>query len=194
VPVVSRNVLAAWLNASCSPARQPAPSFGLSAEPRLAPSVELAADVPGAGSRVVFSGVGTPGQSRIWVLPTWLLVLAVSAPVLALGLLAVYLPWLMTMPVLLGLAAIASLAAALLPELTPLVAQAALPGVSLAILAALLRLVLHRHPPTSSPARVSPAVVSASSLTQVAPQPSLIITPTSPPQREGATAAGRDQP
>ena len=190
VPVVSRDVLAAWLRASCSPSQQAAPSIGLSAESRL----PLAVDVPGAGPRVVFSGVGLPGTGRIWVLPTWLLVLAVSAPVLALGLLGVYLQRLRTVPVVLGLAAIASIAAAVFPELTPLVAQAAVPGVALAMLAATLRLILHRRQPGLPPARVAQAVVSASSLTQVAPQPSLIIAPSSRPQREGATAAGRDQP
>ena len=190
VPVVSRDVLAAWLSASCSPSQQAAPSIGLPAESRL----PLAVDVPGAGPRVVFSGVGLPGTGRIWVLPTWLLVLAVSAPVLALGLLGVYLQRLRTVPVVLGLAAIASLAAAMFPELAPLVAQAAVPGVALAILAATLRLILYRRQPVLPPARVAPVVVSASSLTQVAPQPSLIIAPSSPPQREGATAAGRDQP
>ena len=190
MPVVSRDVLAAWLSASCSPSQQAAPSIGLPAESRL----PLAVDVPGAGPRVVFSGVGLPGTGRIWVLPTWLLVLAVSAPVLALGLLGVYLQRLRTVPVVLGLAAIASIAAAVFPELTPLVAQAAVPGVALAILAATLRLILHRRQPALPLARVAAAVVSASSLTQVAPQPSLIIAPSSRPQREGATAAGRDQP
>jgi hypothetical protein len=194
VPVVSRDVLAAWLNASCNSVEQAAPSIGLPAEPRLATATGLTVDVPGAGPRIVFSGVGSPGTGRIWVLPTWLLVLAVSAPVLAVGLLGVYLRRLRTVPVVLGLAAVASLAAAMFPELAPLVAQAAVPGVALTILAAVLRLIIQWRQPAPLPARGSPAVVSASSLTQVAPQPSLIIAPSSLPQREDATAAERGQP
>jgi len=132
-------------------------------------------------------------MGRIWVVPTWLLVLAASGPVLALGLLGVYLPWLRTVPVVLGLAVVAGLAAAAFPELAPLVVQAAVPGAALAALAAALRFVLDERSPMPPP-RVPAAVVSASSLTQVAPQPSLIINPSSPPQREGATAVGRDTP
>jgi len=194
VPVVSRETLAAWLNARSSPAHQSGSSIGLPGEPRLPLATGLAVDVPGAGPRMLFSGVGSPGKGRIWVLPTWLLVLAVSAPVLAVGLLGVYLQRLRTVPVVLGLAAVGSLAAAVFPELAPLVAQAAVPGVALTLLAAALRLVLHWRQRELSPARASSPVVSASSLTQVAPQPSLIITPSSPPQREGVSTSGRDQP
>jgi hypothetical protein len=104
-----------WLRASCSPSQQAAPSIGLPAESRL----PLAVDVPGAGPRVVFSGVGLPGTGRIWVLPTWLLVLAVSAPVLALGLLGVYLQRLRTVPVVLGLAAIAAILTTITPFFFP---------------------------------------------------------------------------
>jgi hypothetical protein len=101
-------------------------------------------------------------------------------------------------PVVLCLAGVASLAAVAFPELAPLVAQAAVPGAALAALAAALRFVLdNRAPALPSPSpspRVPAAVVSASSLTQVAPQPSLIINPASAAQGEGATAVGRDQP
>jgi hypothetical protein len=185
---VSRDVLAAWLNSSCGPAEQ--------APANTPSSPRLAVDVPGAGSRVVFSGVGPPGAGRIWVVPTWLLVLAASGPVLALGLLGVYLPWLRTVPVVLGLAVVAILAAAAFPELAPLVVQAAVPGAALAVLAAALRFVLDERSPTPlpTPTRGPAAVVSASSLTQVAPQPSLIIKPLSHSQAEGPTAAGRDLP
>ena len=191
-PVVSRDLLAAWLNSSCGPAQQaPIPAGNPADAP---PPARSAVDVPGAGSRIVFSGVGPPGMGRIWVVPTWLLVLAASGPVLALGLLGVYLPWLRTVPVVLGLAVVAGLAAAAFPELAPLVVQAAVPGAALAALAAALRFVLDERSPTPPPPRLPAAVVSASSLTQVAPQPSLIINPSSPPQREGATAVGRDTP
>jgi Na+-translocating ferredoxin:NAD+ oxidoreductase RnfA subunit len=133
-------------------------------------------------------------MGRIWVVPTWLLVLAASGPVLAMGLLGVYLPSLRTVPVVLCLAVIASLAAAAFPELAPLVVQAAVPGAALAALAASLRFVFDKRSPTPSPTRGPAAVVSASSLTQVAPQPSLIINPASTSQPEGATAVGRNQP
>ena len=133
-------------------------------------------------------------MGRIWVVPTWFLVMVASGPVLALGLLGVYLPWLRTVPVVLSLAIVASLAAAVFPALAPLVAQAALPGAALVALAAALRFVFDTRSPTSLPSRVAPPFVSASSLTQVAPQPSLIINPSSPAQGEGATAVGRDQP
>jgi hypothetical protein len=193
-PVVSRDVLAAWLNSSCVPTQQVAVPVGLPADMRQLPPARLAVDVPGAGTRLVFSGVGPPGMGRLWVVPTWLLVLAASGPVLALGLLGVYLPWLRTVPVVLCLAVIASLAAAGFPELAPLVAQAALPGAALALLAAALRFVLDKRSPPPPPSRLPAVVVSASSLTQVAPQPSLIINPSSPPPGEAATAVGRDQP
>jgi len=119
--------------------------------------------------------------------PTWLLVLAISGPVLALGLWSVYQPRLRTVHVLLGLAAGAGLAAAAVPELAPLAAQAALPGALLTIVAAALRFLLNRSP--ASPA-VPPqdAVVSASSLTQVAPQTSLIIAAASASSRDRAAA------
>ncbi len=197
-PVVSRDVLATWLTSSCVPAQQAAVPAAIPADTFSQPPARLAGDVPGTGTRLVFSGVGPPGMGRIWVVPTWLLVLAASGPVLALGLLAVYLPRLRTVPVVLCLAVVASLAAVAFPELAPLVAQAAVPGAALAALAAALRFVLdNRAPALPSPSpspRVPAAVVSASSLTQVAPQPSLIINPASAAQGEGATAVGRDQP
>lgn len=193
-PVVSRDVLAAWLNSSCGAAQLVSDPGG---NPGNSPSSpRLAVDVPGAGSRAVFSGVGPPGAGRIWVVPTWLLVLAASGPVLALGLLGVYLPRLRTVPVVLGLAVVTILAAAAFPELAPLVVQSAVPGAALAVLAAALRFVLDPRSPTPlpTPTRGPAAVVSASSLTQVAPQPSLIIKPLSHSQAEGPTAAGRDLP
>ena len=78
-------------------------------------------------------------------------------------------------------------------RLGPLVVQAAVPGAALAALAAALRFVLDERSPTPPP-RVPAAVVSASSLTQVAPQPSLIIKPLSHSRAEGPTATGRDMP
>jgi hypothetical protein len=193
VPVVSPDVLAAWLSGSCAAVGQPAVAFGADADARPATPLGLTADVPAAGSRSVFSGVGPPEAGRILVVPTWLLVLAVSGPVLAMGLSGVYQPRLRSVPIVLGVAGVASLTAAVFPELALLMAQAALPGVALTLLAATLRFVLDRRP-TVSPTRGATPVVSASSLTQVAPQPSLIIAPSSSPQREGSTAAARDFP
>lgn len=193
VPVVPRDVLSAWLLASCSPSQQHAALTGAIADMRPFPVAGLPVDVPAAGTRLVFSGVGPPTKGRIWVVPTWLLVLAVSTPVLALGLSGVYLPRLRSVPLVIGVAAVGSLAAALFPELAPLVAQAAVPGAALTLLAAALRFLLRRRT-AAVPARGPAPVVSASSLTQVAPQPSLIIAPSSPLLREGATAVGRDLP
>jgi hypothetical protein len=78
--------------------------------------------------------------------------------------------------------------------LAPLAAQAALPGAVLAALAAVLRFVLDTPAAAAPPPRVPAAVASASSLTQVAPQPSLIINPSLPAFDDGATAVGRNQP
>jgi hypothetical protein len=192
VPVVSRDVLSEWLAAGLAPARQ---SGAGSDSPADAARAAVAALPPDAttGTRLVFSGVGPPGQGRIWVCPTWFLVLAVSAPVLAGGLSAVYVPWLRGVPAVLGIASAGCLAAALFSELAPLVALAAVPGAALTVLAAVLRFLLHQGTP-AVPARGPAAVVSASSLTQVAAQPSLIIAPSSPGLRDGVTAAARDLP
>lgn len=127
------------------------------------------------------------------MVPTWLLVLAVSGPLFGIGLLGVYQPRLRSMPLVLGFAAIVSLAAAMFPDLAPLVAQAAVPGTALTVLAAALRLTLDRRT-SVPPSRVPVPVVSASSMTQVASQPSLIIAASSPLLREGSTNAGRDLP
>jgi hypothetical protein len=190
-------MLATWLSSSCGfaqpdavPAAVP---VAMPADTLSQPPAWRAGEVPGAGGRLVFSGVGPPGVGWMWVVPTWLLVLAASGPVLALGFLVLYLPRLRTMPVVLCLAGVAILAAAAFPELAPLAAQAALPGAVLAALAAVLRFVLDT-PAAAPPPRVPAAVASASSLTQVAPQPSLIINPSLPAFDDGATAVGRNQP
>ena len=193
-PVVSRDVLAAWLRASGGSGEHASGPAGMSADTRSLSPTPLAVDVPAAGSRVVFSGVGSPDAGHIWVVPTWFLVLAVSGPVLVLGLLGVYLPWLRTVPVGLCMAVVASLAAAAFPDVAPLVVQAAVPGAALAVLAAALRFALDRRVASPAAVRITPAVVSASSMTQVAPQPSLIINPSSTAHRQAATSVGRDLP
>ena len=188
VPVVSQDALTAWLLGSVSPPRDATLGTGTGDE-RPPPMRPL--DLAGPGSRTVFSGVGPPDPGRLWVIPTWLLVLAVSGPVLAVGLAGVYLPRLRTVPVLLGLAAACGLGAAVLPELAPLTAQAALPGAALAAVAAMLRLLLRRSSgQTALPAPEAP--ISASSLIQVAPQPSLIIAGSA--ADDGATGIERARP
>jgi len=193
VPTVSRNSLAAWFTAAALPTVQTIGSPG-NADPSRASVVSvLPVDAPTAGPRFVYSGVGPPQTGRIWVVPTWLLVLSMSGPVLAIGLLGVYQPRLRTTPIVLALVVVASLAAAAWPERAPLVVQAALPGVALALLAAGLESLLGQRSIVSRTA--APAVlVSASSMTQVAPLPSLIIAPTTPPGRERGTVARRDPP
>jgi hypothetical protein len=69
------------------------------------------------------------------------------------------------------MAAAVTLAATLAPGLAPLVGQAALPGAVLATVAGLMRALLAR-PRVAS---LRPAAAAASSLTQLAPQPSLVI-------------------
>jgi len=193
VPVIARDALRAWLTASCGSARPADAAAGGGGDAVPALPALLPKDLPGTGPRAVFSGVGAPAPGRIWVVPTWLLVLAVSGPLFALGLLGVYQPRLRSVPVVLGLTAVASLAAALFPDLAPLVAQAAVPGTALTVLAAVLRLLLDRRT-TIPPSRLPVPAVSASSMTQVAPQPSLIIAASSPQFREGSTNAARDLP
>lgn len=186
VAAVSRGALQDWLRASLVSAAPPA-GDGLSGEARAALPSFADAAMPIAGQRSVYTGAGPPEQGRLWLVPTWLVVLAVSGPVLAIGLLVVYSPALRTVPVLLAAATLASLAAAAAPGTAPLVFQAAAPGLALVGLAAVLRHVLR---PTPSPDRqtVVPAV-SASSLTQVA-APSLIIRASSPGLDATAAAAG----
>jgi len=185
VPVVSRDVLRTWVTAAAGA------GAGRDAEPPdWREAARLPADMPTPGSRAVYSGVGPPGSARVWIVPTWLLVLAVSGPVLAVGLAVVQRPGLRSPPLLLGAAAVASLAAAAVPDFAPLLAQAAVPGALLAVLAAGLRLVVNRG---AAPAGRSPAVlVSATSITQAAP--SLIVSPSAPSSGEETPATGRSLP
>jgi hypothetical protein len=177
VPVVSREVLAAWLAVTAA---------GGTRTPSL---MRLPADVPAVGSRVVYAGVGPPGEGRIWVVPTWLLVLAVSGPVLSLGLVVVYRWAPRLVPAGLAAVAVASLAAAAFPEIASLLVQAALPGIALTLLAAALQSVLQPRP-----SRLAPAFMAASSMTQAASPPSLIIASSSPRLHESDTAAGHQPP
>jgi hypothetical protein len=83
----------------------------------------------------------------VWLLPTWLLVLVVSGPLLALGLTMVYRPAWRRIPAVFALALPATLAAVAFPDIAPLVVQAAIPACLLSLLAAGLRRVTDRVPP-----------------------------------------------
>jgi hypothetical protein len=159
-PVVSRERLRSWIAATGS--------LSAGAGGRAVP---LPPDMPTPGTRAVYSGVGAPGVGRVWLVPTWLLVLAASAPVLGLGLLLVHRPRLRSPALVLGVAAAAGLVGAVFPEAAPLFAQAALPGAALAVVAAALRWFVNRSGFAPRGAAVPP--VSASSITQ--PAPSLIV-------------------
>jgi hypothetical protein len=139
---------------------------------------------------LVYAGIGAPQPGRIVVVPTWLLVLCASGAVLAAGLAAVYRPALRRLPVLVGAAAVAGLAVAAFPDVAPLVAQAAVPGAVLALAAAVLRRLIdgRRGPPDRRPG------AATTSLTEVAPRASVIITAPSPSRGDDATAIGRFGP
>ena len=114
--------------------------------------------------------------------------LCASGVVLSLGLAAVYVPALRRLPFVVAAVAAAGLAAAALPDMAPLVAQAAAPGAVLAIAAGLLRSLIEGR--TAPPQGHMPAA-GASSLTQVAAPGSLIITAPPPSRVDDATAIGR---
>jgi hypothetical protein len=150
----------------------------------------LLADTPPLRqSRFVYAGVGSPGRAAAWVVPTWLLVLVASGTSLAIGLALVYRPAWRQTPVLLGLLASAALLAAAAPQAAVLMAQAAVPGAALAVLAATIRWFLEQ--PTARPRPAVPA--AASSLTRTnSPAVSLIVGAGSESGSARAAAFGRD--
>jgi tellurite resistance protein TehA-like permease len=117
-------------------------------------------------------------------------VLFVSAPLLGLGLVALHHPPLRRIPVLVAAVAVASVGAASFPETAPLVALAGLPGAGLLLLAAGLQAIAAKN---ASPRSVQ-AAPSASSLTHIAPQPSLIISPAMRLSRSEGSAAEGGEP
>lgn len=163
-PVVSRDRLRAWISATGS--------RGAGVGGRVVP---LPPDLPTPGTRTLYSGLGTPGAGRIWLLPAWLLVLAASAPALGLGLLVVRQPRLRSPAVVIAAAVVAGLATAMFPETAPLIAQAAVPGAVLAVVAGGLQWLVNRGGFAPRGGAVPP--VSASSVTQ--PAPSLIVSESS---------------
>jgi hypothetical protein len=129
---------------------------------------------PLAERSLVFSGVGPPGDAVLWLVPNWCLVLTASGAALALGLAMVYRPWWRSPRVWITVAAVLALAAAVRPDLAPLVAQAAAPGLALAAVAWALRSFTTRG--RSGGLRLPPPSAAASSLTRFnAPPPSLIV-------------------
>ena len=129
---------------------------------------------PLAERSLVFSGVGPPGDAVLWLVPNWCLVLTASGAALGLGLAMVYRPWWRSPRVWITVAAVLALAAAVRPDLAPLVAQAAAPGLALAAVAWALRSFTTRG--RSGGLRLPPPSPAASSLTRFnAPPPSLIV-------------------
>ena len=185
-PIVSRDVLAAWVQANTSMATDtPAVARPITDKP-----LGMPVDVPLAERRAVYSGVGPPGSASVRVLPTWLLVLVVSGPVLGLGLAMVYRPGMRSTPVVLGIASTVALAAAMAPDLSPLMAQAAIPGALLSLVAGALRGIV--DVPTLSGRVKQPAVVITSkSSTHMVPAPSVLIRPSAMRLQESVTAARR---
>jgi hypothetical protein len=147
VPVVDRAVLSDWVAGAGRPVAPKSPGTGpiVVGEPvRPTPPPEP----PVVSGRVVFAGTGSPGAGTVWLLPTWLLVLLVSGPLLALGLTMVYRPAWRRVPAVFALALPATLAAVAFPAIAPLVVQAAIPGCLLSFLAAGLRRVTEPVVPT----------------------------------------------
>ena len=183
IPIVSREVLSAWVRANASAAGGP---------PEGGPRARGPNDPPLAERRAVFSGVGAPGTARVLVVPTWLLVLAVSGPVLGIGLAMVYRPLVRRPAVVLSIAAGLAMAAAAAPDLIPLVAMSAAPGVALSLLAAVLHALVNRGAGPAPP-RFSP-FSSADPSTRYLPNPSIVIASSAMHSPAGGTVAGRSAP
>jgi hypothetical protein len=136
-------------------------------------SSPLMADEPALRqSRFVFAGVGAPGRSTVWLMPTWFIVLVASGVTLAIGLLFVYWPSLVRTPTLLALMTTIGLFAAASPDTAVLVGQAAVPGAVMASIAALLRRFLD---PPSSRLRGAPTMPASSMTRYSSPAESLIV-------------------
>jgi hypothetical protein len=91
--------------------------------------------------------------------------------------------------VVLALASGLVLAASALPELAPLFAQAAVPGIVFSLVAAGLRFFVERPAATGRP-RLAPIVTSGSS-TRFVPAASLVIAHSAMQSHDSATAPGR---
>jgi hypothetical protein len=175
-PVVTTAALAEWLDQAAAGSTAP---------------VASTAAPPVVERRSVFSGVGNPGDHRLWLVPSWCLVLACSGTALAIGLALAYRPTLRRPGVVVPLLAALVLAAAASPGLAPLVMQSAAPGVVLVLLAWFLRAALDRPAPGIDllPDEV---MVSATTLTrQLSGPPAIVVSPSSVSREETAGTAGR---
>lgn len=155
--LVSRATLADWITTALRAGADGAPAG-------------IVRDRPVVSGRALFAGTGVPGRGRVWLVPTWLLVLGVSGPVLALGLAMVYRPGWRRLPAVLALLLPATLAAVAFPSIAPLVVQGAIPGVALSLVAAALRRATVDTPP-ERPDAVPPFPSS----TRLASPPSLVV-------------------
>ena len=187
-PIVSRGVLAEWVSGavrSAVPRSAVADPTGGGDSARS----NVPQEPPVVSGRVVFAGTGSPGSGTVWLLPTWLLVLLVSGPLLALGLTMVYRPAWRRVPAVFALALPATLAAVAFPAIAPLVVQAAIPACLLSFLAALLRRGAGEVDPTVAPPRPLPLDDS----TRFASNPSLIVN-LAPPSGVRTESPGRVLP
>lgn len=144
------------------------------------------AEPEAVAARVVFSGLGAPGSALLWLVPSWCVVLVASGMTLAAGLACVYVAAARRASVVVPVLAAIAVGTAALPDLAPLAARAALPGVALSILAWILRGLVDREPRAAVVRR--PVTVSASSLTRIAAPPSLVVG--SSFEHEGSVTAG----
>jgi len=180
IPVVSTESLSAWIV-------------------RAAAAEHLGRDEPLAGgepplaaNRTVYSGVGSPGAASLLVVPTWFAVLTASGLALAAGLALAYLPRLRRPLIVVPVLGVVSLAAAASPDAAPLVMQAALPGILLALVAWSLRGWLDRD---RSPSERPLVVASPSSLARaVTPPPSIVVAPAAADESSSMATAGRTVP
>lgn len=169
-PLVTRDALATWVRANAGRER------------------ELGRDAVDTGlvsQRALYSGVGSPGDETVWMAATWLLVLAVSGPVLVVGLLMVYVPAARSAWLIVGVASLLTLLAAAWPGLAPMLVQGALPGVGLALMAAAMRGLIRL--PSSAAERLA----AGSSIARGVAPPSLIVARSAIHPSEGVTTSGR---
>ena len=170
LPLVARDALASWVRANAGQER------------------ELGRDAVDTGlvsHRALYSGVGPPAAETLWIAATWLLVLAVSGPALAVGLLMVYVPAARSAWLVIGVAALLTLLAAAWPALAPMLVQGALPGVGLALLAAAMRGLIRLPTPAAQ------RLPAGSSLTRGVAPPSLIVARSAIHPSESVTTPGR---